>query len=980
MTDRPRSLVEADSIVANWANAPPSSAVEHQEALLDCLTPLLEKEPTKLRESLQQGDPRAFGAMAALRARAPALISEMVALLTEIAGRGDSQGTLDRLPTLEAIARAIDDSAALGQAEYLRGYTFRRLGQNFRAIEAYQRALAHGGDAAFRSRTLDRLGNVQCDVSAFDEATASYQAALKVETDPAGKAAILRNVAGAMRSLGEFSIAEDAERQAAVVSQAAAKDGYALDAAAQSFSTLGDHAWALELNDRAKTWFEGNNPVALPVNAEIRIALLQRAGRPQDAEAQFRKALALFDAQAQATINPQHYIEGWRRSYGTRLSPKSPLMMNFGLAVRSGNVTAIEQVVASARQAGDIALTLRARAVIGGLLFERGRLDEAAAGLEDVLSEAGERGLAQPQVSALLTLASIAQSGGPVRRSAAQVLCRARQLRALMISYLDSSDLAPIERQIELNDTGAIENQLGQYATALEIWTCAAEFFDRAAQRSDALGDDGRLANRLAGLRRAASRANDTKRAESAATRLRSLLETKSLPDNGRLVAARALAAHDRTNDPAAAERYIEVAVQAGERIRAAAPPGQRDNVDLQWNDVYWTLAEARRAQGRDKEAFAAVQLGKFRGFAETVGARAGIKILPPSLAEIQSRLRPDEALVDIASENAALGLYLVRRDGFEAFAIPGDLDQLLKPDTGDMRDRAAAQLVLARGDAILAGAAAQIEARLPESARLFLAPPPALGNLPWHAIQVGARAWCERRPISILPAASALLAPRRAREKKVLVIGDSRDDLPQARAESATVAALYGTRAYVGRECSVETLMAALTAGPLDIIHIATHGRGNPRQGGLSSLLLADAAGVARWTAMEEITRVPWDVGLVVLSGCSTGLIGRRNGGQMVSVAESVLRAGARAVVACLWPVGDAAARTGMETFHRVFSSMPDVGTALEASRTALKAPDAVLSPLRDGRGQQPAGSTARERELNWSAFLWLGVSDPFS
>jgi len=98
-----------------------------------------------------------------------------------------------------------------------------------------------------------------------------------------------------------------------------------------------------------------------------------------------------------------------------------------------------------------------------------------------------------------------------------------------------------------------------------------------------------------------------------------------------------------------------------------------------------------------------------------------------------------------------------------------------------------------------------------------------------------------------------------------------------------------------------------------------------------------------------------------------------------MVSVAERVLRAGARAVVACLWPVGDAAARTGMETFHRVFCLTPDVGAALEAGRAALKAPHAALGPLRDGRGQQPIGSTAVERELNWSAFLSLGVSDPF-
>ena len=290
-----------------------------------------------------------------------------------------------------------------------------------------------------------------------------------------------------------------------------------------------------------------------------------------------------------------------------------------------------------------------------------------------------------------------------------QALSRARQLRALMTSYLNSSDLSPIERELELNDNGAIENQLGQFATDLEVWTCAAEFFEQAAQRSEAIGDFGRMANRLAGLRLAASRAHETKRADAAATRLRSLLNERSLTDSGRLVGARALAAHEQSRDSAAAHGYIEVAALAAERIRAAAPPARRDNLDRQWNDVYWTLAEARRVQGDEKKAFAAVQLGKFRAFTEAIRTRAGPKDVPPSLGEVQSRLRPDEALLDIATEKGGLAVYLVRHDRFEAFAIRGDLHQLIKPDAGDMRDRAAAQLELARRQAMLASVATKL-------------------------------------------------------------------------------------------------------------------------------------------------------------------------------------------------------------------------------------------------------------------------------
>ena len=68
---------------------------------------------------------------------------------------------------------------------------------------------------------------------------------------------------------------------------------------------------------------------------------------------------------------------------------------------------------------GDIALTLRGRAAVGGLLFDRGQIDEAAAELEDLLLKPVSGGLAQPEVGALITLASIAQSGGEVEAAAA---------------------------------------------------------------------------------------------------------------------------------------------------------------------------------------------------------------------------------------------------------------------------------------------------------------------------------------------------------------------------------------------------------------------------------------------------------------------------------------------------------------------------------------------------------------------------------
>jgi CHAT domain-containing protein len=378
----------------------------------------------------------------------------------------------------------------------------------------------------------------------------------------------------------------------------------------------------------------------------------------------------------------------------------------------------------------------------------------------------------------------------------------------------------------------------------------------------------------------------------------------------------------------------------------------------------------------------AAVQLGKFRGLAEIVGARAGAKEIPPRLTSIQAGLREGEVLLDIAGEREGFALYVIRRDAIDALKAPGDLTELQRPDAGDVGDRAAALLTLARENSVLADVAAQVEAVLPASARLFISPDPRLGNLPLHAISVGGRAWCEIRKMGIVPAAAVLLAPRRKRVGRVLVMGDSRGDLPGARAECLAIASVYGTQAKVGSDCSAQFLREALAEGPIDVLHIATHGRGNPRHGGLASLLLADPSGKPVWTDLAEVLNVVCDAGLVVLSGCSTGLIGRRDSTSFVSVAETVLRAGARSVVACLWPVGDQAAQSAMEAFHRTFSkpAQSDVFAALDTARSILRASDAGTGTVRDGRGRQLTQSLPLEQALNWSAFIALGLPDPFS
>ena len=268
----------------------------------------------------------------------------------------------------------------------------------------------------------------------------------------------------------------------------------------------------------------------------------------------------------------------------------------------------------------------------------------------------------------------------------------------------------------------------------------------------------------------------------------------------------------------------------------------------------------------------------------------------------------------------------------------------------------------------MLAAFVAAVDAAIPSGARVLLVPDLGLHNLPLHIVPVSGRPWCERVSIGYLPAAGVLeVRPEDSRPGAVFIAGDSRGDLTGAADECNDIARLYGVAARTRGACTRAALEAALDAGPLDIVHFAVHGRGNPLHGGQASLLLADGKGRTEWVDLEALVNRPWRVNLVVLSGCSTGLSGPREGHQLVSVASQILQAGAVAVVASLWPVGDAAAQKAMVAFHTALcgadGGWPDLRSALDAGRATLAGIAApAVAAARDGRDAMPEDVLAPE------------------
>jgi hypothetical protein len=155
------------------------------------------------------------------------------------------------------------------------------------------------------------------------------------------------------------------------------------------------------------------------------------------------------------------------------------------------------------------------------------------------------------------------------------------------------------------------------------------------------------------------------------------------------------------------------------------------------------------------------------------------------------------------------------------------------------------------------------------------------------------------------------------------LVVGNPTKDLPAAGREARTVAAILGAKPLIGPKALKEIVLRALYNAPM--IHMAAHAYFDERTPLESMILVADGTISAR-----EIVGSFCEAELVVLSSCEGGTSSRVIGGEVAGLGHALLRAGARAVMASLWPVDDDATAFLMAEFYRSRRSGVDEATAL--------------------------------------------------
>ena len=174
--------------------------------------------------------------------------------------------------------------------------------------------------------------------------------------------------------------------------------------------------------------------------------------------------------------------------------------------------------------------------------------------------------------------------------------------------------------------------------------------------------------------------------------------------------------------------------------------------------------------------------------------------------------------------------------------------------------------------------------------------------------------------------------APRlQAATKEIRTVAD----LFVARDSSAKVKLL------LGKEGNAATLRGLWGSGA-DVVHFATHALADLRQPLASLLVLpaTDAAGAPTYLTAGQVEGWRGDIELVFLSACESAIGPPRFAGGMPGLQGAFLRAGARGVIATLWPIEDVLAQEFSEDFYRRFTSGESAPRALSETQRAWLAP----------------------------------------
>lgn len=376
----------------------------------------------------------------------------------------------------------------------------------------------------------------------------------------------------------------------------------------------------------------------------------------------------------------------------------------------------------------------------------------------------------------------------------------------------------------------------------------------------------------------------------------------------------------DRAGQRNTAETFYRQAVEFVEKLRQESSLELRPWVLTHRREPYGALlmllAQADRDSSRDEALVVAERLHArtwydallaHAGPKDSAALIAGVQQLghelygvaapPVSLERLRSLLAHREALLFSDTGTEIWRFHVVDGAVVRLDRLPSDVPRLVEqwrsaPNDLGLADQLGAMLVPASVHDL-------------SSRSLYIVADGALASLPFSAIRNAGHYLVETRVIVRLPGVVALQCRKNSNaSQSVLFLGDSRGDLPAARAEALELAQGSGGRGFVGNEVTRDRLMSARNAS---LLHLAIHA--DEEANGPSLLLETGSASSADVVAMGLAPR------LAVLAGCATAVSRDIEGWDALT--SAFLVAGTQTVVATLRSVRDTDASVILRRFY---------------------------------------------------------------
>jgi len=319
------------------------------------------------------------------------------------------------------------------------------------------------------------------------------------------------------------------------------------------------------------------------------------------------------------------------------------------------------------------------------------------------------------------------------------------------------------------------------------------------------------------------------------------------------------------------------------------------------------------------------------------------VTVTPIRSQRVQGLLAPDETLLEYFYHNEDLFLFIVTRDRIQAKKLQvKDLPNRIRELRNLLSTKNENYQAIAND--LYKGLILPAENAVSTSSQLTIVPHGILHYLPFCMLTHSNRSLAEYVSLRFLPNADVLryiLSTPKKRFSKILVLGnpdlgDAKLDLSGAEKEAASIGRIFSGSTVLTRKRATES--AVKQYGPqFQILHFASHGVFDNDHPLSSAILLApDNQNDGRLT-VSELYAMDLNAELITLSACETGLGKLASGDDVVGLTRGFMYAGAKTIVASLWPVSDEATAYLMTLFYQNLKNMPSAA-AFRAAQLKTK------------------------------------------